>query len=237
MVDRVFIDLDGPTVDFDRYMREHNLTSDEVKARPGAYLEMEPVDGALKAISSIIGMGFEVWIATKPPTGIPFAYADKAAWVLKHLPDLKRRIIITHDKGMLGDKGDFLIDDRPHRANCFRFLGQLLPFGHKWVSGSDATWDWPRIVDHLSLQSPNKRRGAWMIEPKVGMHIKVTAAGIEGAVTAGDYTNGDKGVIVGIDLHPSGEEVYHVEWVTNLLGVEEHNRLAMLVRGEFEVML
>jgi len=79
-------------------------------------------------------MGLEVWVATKPPTGIPFAYADKAAWVLQHLPELKRRIIITHDKGLLGDERDFLIDDRPHKANCEKFKGTLIRFvdGMAW---------------------------------------------------------------------------------------------------------
>jgi 5'(3')-deoxyribonucleotidase len=84
-------------------------------------------------------MGFEVWIATKPPTGIPYAYSDKAAWVLRELPELKRRIIVTHDKGLLGDAGDYLCDDRPHKANCERFAGTLLRFidGYHWPQALD----------------------------------------------------------------------------------------------------
>jgi len=127
-MNRIFIDMDGVVVDFDRYMREQRITGDEAKRRPGAYLAMQPIEGAISGVRSLIGMGFEVWIATKPPTGIPFAYADKAAWVLEHLPELKRRIIITHDKGLLGDAGDYLIDDRPHKANCGQFTGTLMPF-------------------------------------------------------------------------------------------------------------
>jgi 5'-nucleotidase len=125
---RVFIDLDGVIVDFDSYAKKHTITGDEVKRKPGAYLEMDPIPGALEAVRSIIGMGFEVWVATKPPTGIAFAYADKVSWVLQHLPELKRRIVLTHDKGFLGDKNDILIDDRPHKANCEKFAGVLIPF-------------------------------------------------------------------------------------------------------------
>jgi len=130
---RIFFDMDGVLVDFERYMRKHDLTGDEAKKLPGAYLEMEPIAGALEGIRKVMSIagqyGGEVWLATKPPTGIPWAYADKVSWVLEHLPELKRRIIITHDKGLLGGEGDYLIDDRPHRANCEEFRGTLVHFG------------------------------------------------------------------------------------------------------------
>jgi 5'(3')-deoxyribonucleotidase len=125
---RVFVDMDGVIVDFDAFKAQQGLTGDEVKRMVGAYLNMPAIPGAIEAVRSLIGMGYEVWIATKPPTGIPHAYSDKAAWVLEYLPELKRRIIITHDKGLLGNADDYLCDDRPHKANCEQFAGRLLPF-------------------------------------------------------------------------------------------------------------
>lgn len=136
---RVFIDMDGVIVDFDRYRDERGLTGDQVKAMVGAYLDMPPIPGAIEAVRSLIGMGYEVWLATKPPTGVAHAYSDKAAWVLRHLPELKRRIIITHDKGLLGGEEDYLCDDRPHKANCALFRGTLVPF----VGG----YHWPQALD------------------------------------------------------------------------------------------
>lgn len=132
---RVFIDMDGVIVDFDFYKRQHGLTGEQVKEKVGAYLEMPAIPGAIEAVRSVIGMGYEVWLATKPPTGIAHAYSDKAAWVMKYLPELKRRIIITHDKGLLGAPDDFLLDDRPHKANCEAFPGTLLRFvdGYHWL--------------------------------------------------------------------------------------------------------
>jgi 5'(3')-deoxyribonucleotidase len=147
-MNRVFIDMDGVIVDFDSYREKFGASGDEIKRRPGAYLAMESYPEAIGAVRSVIGMGYEVWIATKPPTGIAFAYADKAAWVLNHLPELKRRIIITHDKGLLGDAGDFLIDDRPHKANCEAFKGQLLRF----TDGRG----WPHMLSLLSTMRPTK---------------------------------------------------------------------------------
>lgn len=140
---RVFVDMDGVIADFDRLKTERGMTGDELKRVENAFLDMQPIPGAIEGVRSLIGMGFEVWIATKPPTGIPHAYADKAAWILRHLPELKRRIVVTHDKGMLGCADDFLIDDRPHKANCERFRGTLIRFGLQW------NMFWPEVLDHF----------------------------------------------------------------------------------------
>lgn len=131
---RIFIDMDGVIVDFDSFMVEHQISAEDCKRLVGAYQRMKPMPHAIEAVRSLISMGYEVWLATKPPTGVAHAYGDKAQWVLDNLPELKRRIIITHDKGLLGDAQDFLIDDRPHRANCKAFDGTLLHFGspHQW---------------------------------------------------------------------------------------------------------
>jgi len=148
---RVFVDMDGVIVDFDAYKTANGLTGEEVKRAPGAYLAMPAIPGAIEAVRSVIGMGFDVWIATKPPTGVPCAYSDKAAWIMEHLPELKRKIIITHDKGLLGDAHDFLCDDRPHKANCERFAGTLLRF----VDG----YHWPQALSDLraALTAPQPK--------------------------------------------------------------------------------
>ncbi|MHB1641133.1 MAG: 5' nucleotidase, NT5C type [Acidithiobacillus sp.] len=138
---RVFVDMDGVIVNFDAYKTASGLSADEIKRKPGAYFDMPPIEGAIEAVRSVIGMGYEVWVATKPPTGISYAYSDKAAWIFNHLPELKRRLIITHDKGLLGDAGDYLCDDRPHKANCANFPGTLLAF----VDG----FHWPQALDIL----------------------------------------------------------------------------------------
>lgn len=147
-MNRIFIDMDGVIVDFDEFKTTRGLTGDEVKQLPGAYLAMKPIAGAIEAVRSLIGMGYEVWVATKPPTGIAFAYGDKASWIFEHLPELKRRIIVTHDKGLLGDTGDYLIDDRPHKANCGKFSGELFVFG--------PVFKWPQVLDYFRKRSIHK---------------------------------------------------------------------------------
>lgn len=138
-MNRVFVDMDGVIVDFEAHMRATGLTGDELKKIEGAYAAMPAIEGAIASVRSLIGMGFEVWIATKPPTGVHYAYGDKAKWIIDNIPELKRRIIVTHDKGLLGDAEDFLCDDRPHKANCEKFKGKLLRF----VDG----YHWPQALD------------------------------------------------------------------------------------------
>lgn len=150
MTNRIFIDLDGVVVDFDRYCVDNQISPEDCKRLLGAYQTMKPMEHALQAVASLISMGFEVWLATKPPTGVAHAYADKAQWVLDNLPDLKRRIILTHDKGLLGDRRDYLIDDRPHRANCSQFAGTLIHFGNY---GND----WPSLISMFKIIAKNAR--------------------------------------------------------------------------------
>lgn len=137
-MNRIFIDMDGVLADFDRLKNELGKTGEELKCMPDAFDLMQPIPGAIAGVHSLIGMGYECWIATKPPTGVPHAYADKAKWILRHLPELKRRIIMTHNKGLLGDCDDYLIDDRPHKAFCSDFKGCLIHFGNGV--------DWPAVL-------------------------------------------------------------------------------------------
>jgi hypothetical protein len=134
-MNRIFIDMDGVLVDFDALKDSRGVTADTLKVMPGAYRAMAPIQGGLSAVRALMGAGFEVWLATKPPTGIAHAYSEKAEWVFANLPELTTRLIITHDKGLLGEEGDYLIDDRPHKANCEQFQGTLIQFG------GSVTWD------------------------------------------------------------------------------------------------
>lgn len=150
-MNRIFVDMDGVIVDFEADMKRFGLTGDELKEKDNAYLEMEPIDGALEAVDELVELGFDVWIATKPPTGIAQAYADKVTWILHYLPGFEERIVITHDKGFLGDEGDFLLDDRPHRANCEKFKGTGLWF----IEG----YHWPEALAFLRTIKENQTCG------------------------------------------------------------------------------
>lgn len=145
---RIFLDMDGVLADYEKLRAHYKVTGDELKRMNNAFLEMEPIEGAIAGVNSLIGMGYEVWVASKPATGLPHTYADKATWILQHLPQLKRRIILTHDKGLLGSSWDYLVDDRPHKANCEKFSGRLVVFGDCPGNGGSLQ-PWARNWDEL----------------------------------------------------------------------------------------
>jgi 5'(3')-deoxyribonucleotidase len=140
---KIFVDMDGVIVDFEGFMKVHDLTAAEVKPMPDAYLRMKPIPGAIDGVRQLIKLGFDVWIATKPPTGVAHAYAEKAQWIFNYLPELERKIIMTHDKGLLGDSFDILLDDRLHRANCADFDG------HLFAVNQNNDQKWPAILNYI----------------------------------------------------------------------------------------
>jgi len=130
---RIFVDMDGVIADFEANLKGRNPKS--VKLIPGTYIRLDPIQGALEAVRKLIAAGHNVWIATKTPTHNLLADSEKKHWINEHIPELLDKTIITPDKGCL--RGDVLIDDRPHKANCEEFEGTFIHFG----SEEFPTWD------------------------------------------------------------------------------------------------
>lgn len=49
-------------------------------------------------------------------------------WYREKFPWLEDRVILTHDKSVLGSTEDFLVDDRPHKGNADKFSGTFIKF-------------------------------------------------------------------------------------------------------------
>lgn len=128
----VFIDSDGPVADFDHDLLADGRHTDIFKMLPGIYLYLPITAGAKQALSLLKEMDdkrrLRVWIATKTPSNSPYAYTEKILWYRKNFPWLEDRVIITHDKSMLGCENDILLDDRPHKANADKFRGTFVYF-------------------------------------------------------------------------------------------------------------
>ncbi|UYE98807.1 putative 5'3'-deoxyribonucleotidase [Xanthomonas phage XbC2] len=136
---RIYVDMDGVIADFEANLKGRNPKS--VKLMPGTYIRLDPIQGALEAVRTLIAAGHDVWIATKTPTHNLLADSEKKHWINEYIPELLDKTIITPDKGCL--RGDVLIDDRPHKANCESFEGTFIHFG----SEEFPTWD--EVLKHI----------------------------------------------------------------------------------------
>lgn len=128
----VFIDSDGPVAWFDHDLEKSGLTADVFKHVPGIYLWLPITPGAANAIEYLHGLDVQdalrVWILTKTPSGSPYAYTEKVLWYGRNFPWLEDRVILTHDKSLMGTSTDLLLDDRPHKANADKFRGTFVYF-------------------------------------------------------------------------------------------------------------
>ena len=126
---KIFVDMDGVWADFEKARHASGLPADQFKLTRHAYRHLEEMPGAKEGLDFLLTLPAEVFIATKIPTHNPYAATDKLLWVEERRPQLMTHVIVTPHKGLLGTNSDYLIDDRPHKANCREFEGTLLTFG------------------------------------------------------------------------------------------------------------
>lgn len=130
--------------DFDLDLKKSGLPVEIFKMQPGTYLWLPITAGAAEAIALLKELDdqniIRVWILTKTPSGAPYAYTEKVLWYRHNFPWLEDRVILTHDKSLMGTEHDFLLDDRPHKANANKFRGTFQFFNVEQPVESWATF-------------------------------------------------------------------------------------------------
>lgn len=146
----LYVDMDNTLVDFrsklegiDPVLRErYRGREDEL---PGLFALMPPMPGALDAFRELSRL-FDAYILSTAPWGNPSAWQHKVEWVQLHFgvdvgSPAYKRLILSHHKNL--NKGDFLVDDRPHKRGADGFEGEVIAFG------SEDFPDWEAVVDYL----------------------------------------------------------------------------------------
>lgn len=85
--------------------------------RPGFYLKLKPLPGAIENIRRLIQAGHEIIILTANSM-YPGSAAEKLWWISKYLPELKRSVVITKRKELV--KVDVFIDDAPKNLIAYK---------------------------------------------------------------------------------------------------------------------
>lgn len=129
-VPRIYLDMDGPLADFDRYCADNRLDPEHAKLYGGTYLNLPVTEGANQAVYMMESLlpNVELFILSKIPTDNPTAATEKHHWCARHFPTLTKKIILSPDKGAVGSERDILIDDHPERANAEKFRGRVVKF-------------------------------------------------------------------------------------------------------------
>ena len=175
----ILVDQDGVLADFERgflenyrakypdelfvplkdrksfYIKEDypkNLKSkiEEIHFAKGFYLNLPPIEGAIRGFKELCESGFDVFICTAPLSRYENCVLEKYEWVEKHLGrDATKRIIITGDKTLV--RGKYLIDDRPEVSGvCNPKWEHVLydaPYNRHIDYKRRMTWkDWGKIV-------------------------------------------------------------------------------------------
>lgn len=131
-IPRVYFDFDNTLADFVRGARERNLSPTEFKLVPGAYRHLPLMPGALDAVARVAAMGLDPFGLTKCPSKNPLSATEKLLWTTDYLPQLDDKVIISSDKGAVGTRRDYLVDDMPEWANAHNFPGTVIRFTGDW---------------------------------------------------------------------------------------------------------
>lgn len=150
----LYVDMDGVIVDFesafprlDPAVREQ-YRGEEDKI-PGLFALMDPMPGAIEAVTELAGL-FDTYVLSTVPWGNLSGASQKVEWIQHHFgaekgTPLWKRIILSHHKNL--NRGDFLIDDRD-RNGAAQFADHNP--GAEWLHfGSERFPDWPAVVEYL----------------------------------------------------------------------------------------
>lgn len=127
---RIYIDMDDTIVDFKgaySKAKKHNPLQVFPQSQIGFFVGLEPIEGAIEAITALKALGHEIYILTAPSVFNPLSYTEKRLSIEKLLGfEACYSLIICNDKSLL--KGDILIDDRTDSHKQDKFEGTLLQF-------------------------------------------------------------------------------------------------------------
>ena len=152
----LYIDMDNTLVDFrsklegvdPSVLKKYRGRIDEI---PGFFAVMQPMPGAIKAYYELSDL-YDTYILSTAPWHNPSAWQHKIEWVHLHFGENEKlrkgkknpaykRLILSHHKNL--NRGDFLVDDRPHKNGADEFKGEVIKFGSKKYP------DWPAVTKHL----------------------------------------------------------------------------------------
>jgi len=80
-----------------------------ITAVPGFWRNLAPLRSGFDVLDILISLGFDTYIVTKGPAGLPSAWTEKVEWCREHAPGLP--LVVADHKEVVA--GDVLVEDWP----------------------------------------------------------------------------------------------------------------------------
>ena len=133
----VYVDMDNTIVNFNsgiKRLPKKDLKEykDRYDDHPYIFTLMDPIKDSIESVKKL-NKQYDLYILSTAPWDNPNAWKQKRDWIGKYFGDKKKdvfykKVILSHSKNL--NKGDYLIDDRPHNGAA-NFEGQWIKFGSK----------------------------------------------------------------------------------------------------------
>ena len=145
----VYVDMDNTIVDFKSGIKRLSKSDtkeykDRYDDHPYIFTLMDPIKDSIESIKKL-NKQYDLYVLSTAPWDNPNAWKQKRDWIGKYFGDKKKdvfykKVILTHNKNL--NKGDYLIDDRPHNG-AEHFEGEWIKFGSKKYP------DWKAVTKFL----------------------------------------------------------------------------------------
>lgn len=142
-VPRVYFDADGTLFDFVGAAQALGMAPSDFKRHPGAFVYLRPTPGSREAVREVLARGYSAFVLTKISKSNPYSAAEKILSLQREFPEFEDHIILSPDKGAVGQSRDYLVDDMPLWANADKFPGTVLHYRGDWSSILQAIPDLP----------------------------------------------------------------------------------------------
>ena len=139
-VPRVFIEFEDVLIDMGN--ESVGMSKDELLDMPGVVLSLLPKKDAVAGIKALLNAGCNIWITTKISNKNQGAVSEKIHWLQQYTPWLANRLIITPEKGILGNSEDYLIAQKNTNIS---FAGFTITQGKNAFLN-----DWTATVSYLN---------------------------------------------------------------------------------------
>ena len=131
---------------------------------PFFYRDLEPIDGAVEGVRTLLDKGHEVRIVSSVPRSATMAYVGKIEWIRLHMPyfDISHFYACPHKSEL---EGDLLLDDGLHNLEPWAKKGRTaVAMARPWNQGwSPRVESWEQFLHLVEELEPTNwiRKPTW----------------------------------------------------------------------------